>query len=112
MPKIYVNQSITKTGEGEFTADCRCYDEGLRELFAFERDFSHATLTYAGYNTLFQALDRAWQTNGARGVEVRLKSNCRPLVADIERRRLDGTLGRILAGKLERYGMTINAEQL
>ena len=112
MPKIYVNQSITKTGDGEFTADCRCYDEGLRELFAFERDYTHATLTYTGYNALFTALDRAWQTIGARGVEVRLKSNCRPLVADIERQRLDGSLGRILAAKIEQYGMSIEAEQL
>ena len=112
MLKIYVNQSITKTGDGEFTADVRCYDEGLHELFALERDFTYATLTYAGYNTLFHVLDRAWQTIGARGIEVRLKSNCRPLVADIERRRLDGSLGRILAGKLEQYGMTIIAEQL
>lgn len=112
MPKIYVNQSITKTGDGEFTADVRCYDDELRELFELKRRLTFSTLTYAGYNTLFRALDMARQTVGARGVEVRLKSNCRPLVADIERQRLDGTLGRILAGKLDQYGMSIEAEQL
>lgn len=112
MPKIYVNQSITKTGDGEFTADVRCYDEGLREIFELKRHLTFSTLTYAGYNTLFTTLDRAWQTIGARGVEVRLKSDCRPLVADIERQRLDGTLGRILAGKLAQYGMTIEADRL
>lgn len=110
--QIHITQSIEKTGDGEFTADVRCYDADMRELFELKRRLTFSTLTYAGYNTLFRALDRAFQTIGARGVEVRLKSNCRPLVADIERRRLTGSLGRILAGKLEQYGMTIEAEQL
>lgn len=112
MPKIYVTQSIERTGVGEFTAVCRCFDEEMRELFALQRNFTYATLTYAGYSTLFRALDRAFQSLGTRGIDVQLKSNCGPLVADIERQRLDGTLARILTEKLDNYGMTMTAEQL
>lgn len=110
--QIHITQSIEKTGDGEFTAQIRCYDENMRELFELKRRLTFSTLTYAGYNTLFRALDRAFQTIGARGIDVKLKSDCRPLVADIERQRLTGSLGRILAGKLEQYGMSIEADRL
>ena len=102
--KIYVNHALERAGHRRFIASIHVFDAELNPLQKIELEYENATLVYAGYKSLFRAID----VIAVDGATIDLATNVGPLFQELrgnsDRR---GTLYKILDEKLTARGMKI-----
>jgi hypothetical protein len=103
--KFYINQALERAGHRRFIASIHVFDAELNPLQKIELEYENATLVYAGYKSLFRAID----VIAVDGATIDLATNVGPLFNELRGNNSQqrGTLYKILDEKLTARGMKI-----